>query len=76
MWRHDRAPQKTDGVSLMFGLLLVLLAGAFLVDDLTGLDVDGRWAAPVVLVLVGAAGLLATLRPVITERSERDSTPP
>ena len=57
MWRHDR-----DTVSLMFGLLLVLLAGAFLVDDLTGLDVDGRWAAPVVLIAVGAVGLLSTVR--------------
>ena len=57
MWRHER-----DTVSLMFGLLLVLLAGAFLVDDLTGLDVDGRWAAPVVLIAVGAVGLLSSLR--------------
>ncbi len=71
MWRHDR-----DTVSLMSGLLLVLLAGAFLVDDLTGLDVDGRWAAPLVLIAVGAAGLLSTLRPVVTEAAERDSTAP
>ena len=71
MWRHDR-----DTVSLMFGLLLVLLAGAFLVDDLTGLDVDGRWAAPLVLIAVGAVGLLSTLRPAVLERAERDSTAP
>jgi hypothetical protein len=55
----------------MFGLLLVLLAGAFLVDDLTRLDVDGRWAAPLVLIAVGAVGLLSTLR-----SAERDSTAP
>ena len=67
MWRHER-----DTVSLMAGLLLVLLAGAFLVDDLTGIDVDGRWAAPVVLLVVGAAGVLSTLRP----RDERGSTAP
>ena len=66
MWRHER-----DTVSLMAGLLLVLLAGVFLVDDLTGLDVDGRWAAPVVLIAVGAIGLLSTLR-----SAERDSTTP
>ena len=66
MWRHDR-----DALSLMSGLLLVLLAGAFLVDDLTGLDVDGRWAAPLVLIAVGAVGLLSTLR-----SAERDSTAP
>ena len=66
MWRHDR-----DTVSLMAGLLLVLLAVVFLVDDLTGLDVDGRWAAPVVLIAVGAVGLLSTLR-----AAERSSTAP
>ena len=66
MWRHDR-----DTLSLMAGLLLVLLAGVFLLDDLTGLDVDGRWAAPVVLIAVGAVGLLSSLR-----SAERDSTAP
>lgn len=57
MERHER-----DAVSLMAGLLMVLLAGAFLVDDLTGLDLDGRWTAPLVLIVVGAAGLASTLR--------------
>jgi hypothetical protein len=47
----------------MAGLLLVLTAGLFLVTDLTDLSVDGRWAGPVVLIGVGAVGLLATLRP-------------
>jgi hypothetical protein len=64
--RHER-----DAVSLMAGLLLVLLAGVFLVDDLTGLDVDGRWVAPLVLIAVGAVGLLSTLR-----SAERTSTAP
>ena len=64
MWRHER-----DSVSLMAGLLLVLLGAVFLVDDLTGLDVDGRWVAPLVLIAVGAVGLLSTLRPVAGERS-------
>jgi hypothetical protein len=59
----------------MAGLLLVLLATVFLLDDLTGFDVDGRWAAPVVLIAVGAAGLLSTLRPAMTPE-ERDSTAP
>jgi uncharacterized integral membrane protein len=65
-----------DGVSLMAGLLFVLLAVVFLVDDLTGVDVDGRWAAPVVLVAVGAVGLLSTLRPAMAQRAERDPTAP
>ena len=57
MSRHDR-----DAVSLMGGLLLVLVAGAFLLADLTSLEVDGRWVAPLVLIAVGAAGVLSTLR--------------
>jgi uncharacterized integral membrane protein len=69
--RHER-----DGVSLMAGLLLVLLAAVFLVDDLTGLDVDGRWAAPVVLIAVGAAGLLSSLRPAIKDGATRGSSAP
>jgi hypothetical protein len=55
----------------MAGLLLVLLAGMFLVDDVTGLDVDGRWVVPLVLIAVGAVGLLSTLR-----SAEGDSTAP
>ena len=66
MWRHER-----DSVSLMAGLLLVLLGAVFLLDDLTGLDVDGRWVAPLVLMAVGAVGLLSSLRSV-----ERGSTAP
>ena len=57
MWRHER-----DTVSLMAGLLLVLGAGLFLLGDLTGVDLDGRWVAPLVLIVVGGVGLLSTLR--------------
>ena len=57
MSRHER-----DAVSLMGGLLLVLVALAVLLEDLTGRQVDAGVVAPVVLVAVGAAGLLATLR--------------
>ena len=71
MWRHER-----DTLSLMAGLLLVLLGAVFLVDDLTGLEVDGRWAAPVVLIAVGTVGLLSSLRPVLAEGAERGSTAP
>ena len=55
--KHER-----DGVSLMAGLLLVLLAAAFLVHDLTSVELDGRWVAPLGLIAVGAAGLASTLR--------------
>ncbi len=57
MERHER-----DAVSLMAGLLLVLGAGLFLLGDLTPLDLDGRWVAPLVLIVVGGMGLLSTLR--------------
>jgi len=54
---HDR-----DAVSLMGGLLLVLVAGLFLLHDLTAVDLDARWVAPAVLITVGGAGVLASLR--------------
>ena len=57
MSRHER-----DAVSMMLGVLLVLAAAAYLVSDLTSWDVDGQWAGPGVLIAVGAAGLLASLR--------------
>jgi hypothetical protein len=55
--RHDR-----DVVSLMAGLAVLLLAGAFLVADLTDRAFDGRWVGPGVLLAVGLAGLVASLR--------------
>lgn len=57
MDRHER-----DAVSLMGGLLVVLLAGLFLLGDLTDLSLDGRWVVPVVLLAVGATGLVSSLR--------------
>lgn len=53
---------ETDAVSLMGGLLLLLVAAVFLVGDLTTVQLDGRWIAPVALIAVGAVGLLTTLR--------------
>ena len=55
--RHDR-----DAVALMGGLLTVLVAGLFLLVDLTGVELDARWVGPAVLIAVGVAGLLSTLR--------------
>jgi hypothetical protein len=55
--RHER-----DGLSLMGGLLLVLVAGLFLLHDLTSVDIDGRWVGPGVLIAVGLVGLGSTLR--------------
>lgn len=57
MVRHER-----DVLSLMAGVLAVLVAGAFLLGDLTELRLDGRWVGPVLLLLVGGLGLAASLR--------------
>ena len=68
---HDR-----DTVSLMAGLLLVLLAGVFLLGDLTSLSVDGRWVAPLVLIAVGGVGLASSLRSTDADSAGRSSTAP
>ena len=57
----DRKHEQ-DTVSLMAGLLLVLIAGLFLLGDLTSVDLDGRWMWPGALIAVGAVGLLSTMR--------------
>ncbi len=59
MSRHDR-----DSLSLMAGLLLLLVGGFYLLDDLTTIRVDGDWVLPVGLVVIGALGLLSSLRSV------------
>lgn len=59
MSRHDR-----DSLSLMAGLLLLLVGGLYLLDDLTGVRVDGDWVLPLGLVLIGALGLLSSVRSV------------
>lgn len=51
-----------DVLSLLLGLLLVAAGGLFLLVDTTGADVDATWAAPAVLIGIGATGLLASLR--------------
>ena len=70
MSRHER-----DAVSLMAGLLVVLVAGLFLLTDLTDLSVDGRWALPAVLIGVGAAGLLGSARSRDAGRAPSDEGP-
>ncbi len=72
MFRADRERHERDAVSLMGGLLILLVAGLFLVGDLTDLSLEGRWIGPVVLIAVGAAGLLATLRTGSTPTGDPD----
>lgn len=70
MSRHER-----DLVSLMLGLLTVLLAGLFLVVDMSDTSVDARWVIPVLFIGVGAVGLLGTLRSRASE-TRTDPDPP
>jgi hypothetical protein len=53
---------ELDVFSLVAGLVFVAVAAGHLLDVAVGLDFDGRWIAPVVLVALGAAGLGGALR--------------
>lgn len=55
--RHPR-----DAVSLVFGLVLLAVAGLFLLVDLTDGSVDLRRVGPAVLIGIGVAGLTASMR--------------
>ncbi len=46
-----------DLASLIAGLLLMAVGGAYLLSRVTNLYLDARWVAPVVLIGVGLAGL-------------------
>lgn len=67
MPRHDR-----DSLSLMAGLLLVLVGGLYLLDDLSSVRVDGDWVLPVGLVLIGALGLISSLKAVRPTSEQAD----
>jgi hypothetical protein len=56
------ARHRVDVVSLVFGLLLLAVAGLFLAADVGGANVDLRWAAPVALIAIGIVGLTASAR--------------
>ena len=78
----ESARHACDVASLMAGLLLAALAGLFFVSDLTDLSVAVRWVGPVLLIGVGAVGLLTTIRsrpgadPTAAEPTAADLTEP
>lgn len=54
---------RTDGVSLVFGLIFLLVAVGWLVSQLVDVKVAALgWVAAVALIVVGGLGLLAALR--------------
>ncbi|MDQ1520632.1 MAG: hypothetical protein QOI55_1705 [Actinomycetota bacterium] len=50
-----------DIVSLLGGLLFVGLGGAFLLDALNTWSADLTWVPPIVLIVLGLAGVLSTV---------------
>jgi hypothetical protein len=55
--RHPR-----DAVSLILGLLLMAIAGVFLLTDATDVNLDARWVWPAVFIGIGMIGLAASVR--------------
>lgn len=63
MRRHE-----TDFFSLAAGLLFVTLGVVFAVSALADWSLDGRWVAPVMLIVLGAGGVAASLAATRRER--------
>jgi hypothetical protein len=58
---HDRGARRDGDVGgLVFGLLLILAGGAFLLSNVAGVDL-GRWGWPVVVVVPGVVLLVVGL---------------
>lgn len=56
MTRHE-----TDYFSLAAGLLFTMVGLALGVSASTGWQIDGRWLLPVMLIVLGAGGVAASL---------------
>jgi hypothetical protein len=62
-----------DMTSFLFGMVLGGAAIGFLLADRLSWDVDGRWVLPVVLIVLGVAGVAAAvtgLRPHDTDEAQ------
>ncbi len=57
MRRHD-----LDVFSLVAGLVFVAVALGHVLDVSVGVDFDGRWVVPVVMVAIGVVGLAGLVR--------------
>lgn len=67
MKRHE-----TDYFSLAAGLLFVILGLLFAVSVLADWTIDGRWVVPVMLIVLGAGGVLASVAATRRERAAYD----
>ncbi len=64
----------TDVISLVFGTIFAGFTAIWVLDATGHLNRDGAWwAGPVVLVLAGAAGLVASFRPGRTQPGQERS---
>lgn len=68
MKRHE-----TDYFSLAAGLLFTVLGITLAISGATDWTLDGRWLAPLVLIVLGAGGLAAS---VAATRRERIASAP
>jgi hypothetical protein len=53
---------RLDIVSLIFGLLFLAAAGAYVTDRYLALDINTQWMWPALLVVAGVAVLAGTIR--------------
>jgi hypothetical protein len=58
---HPLARHRTDYFALFAGLLFAALGVGFILDGLEAWDADVTWVPPIVLVALGAGGVLATV---------------
>ncbi|RJK92641.1 hypothetical protein [Vallicoccus soli] len=66
-----------DLVALLFGAAFLATAGVALADGVLGLEADADWVLPVLLLVVGAVGLLGSLSRLGREAGRpRDDGPP
>jgi len=52
---------ETDYFSLAAGILFVTLGVMFAVSALADWSIDGRWVVPIMLIMLGAGGVAASL---------------
>lgn len=67
---HQHRPVNT--AYLVLGLVLLGVAGSWLLRETGALDADGlQWMLPLVLVVAGGAGLLTSLAKGFSRRAHR-----
>lgn len=72
MTDHRPARRPVNSAYLVLGLVLLGLAGSWLLREVGVLDADGfQWLLPLVLVVAGAAGLLSSLANGVSRRAHR-----